>query len=169
MVGQAFNAYVGRVLGGHQATGLDSSEGRPWVVSDATNALIIRSITRPFGALSRATGDREHLTGDLARNGGVVDCVQRLQELMNDPAEAGQYASAIEGRRAIGLLVALEDFYLANGRLIRGIIDEELRRRGRPPMPAHIQLTHIAGLEGICAVSQTADSGLVAVMADKVR
>ena len=53
MVGRAFNAYVGRVLDGHQATGLDSSEGRPWVVSDGSNALIIRSITRPFGALSR--------------------------------------------------------------------------------------------------------------------
>ena len=167
VVGRAFNAYVGRVLDGHQATWLGSSEGQPWVVSDASNALIIRSITRPFGALSRATGDREHLTGDLARNGGVVDCVQGLQDMMNDPAEAGHYATAIEGRRAIGLLVALEDFYLANGRLIRGIIDEELRRRGRPAMGAHIQLAHITGLEAICAVSQTADLGLAVAMADK--
>ena len=167
MVGRAFNAYVGRILDGHQATGLDSSEGRPWVVSDPSNALIIRSITRPFGALSRATGNREHLTADLAREGGVVDCVQGLQDMMNDPAEAGHYATAIEGRRAVGLLVALEDFYLANGRLIRGIIDEELRRRDRPAMAARIQLAHITGLEAICAVSQTADLGLAAAMADK--
>ncbi len=167
MVGRAFNAYVGRLLDGHQATGLDSSEGRTWVVSDASNALMIRSITRPFGALSRATGNREHLTADLAREGGVVDCVQGLQEMMDASGEASHNATAIEGRRPIGLLVALEDFYLANGRLIRGIIDEELRRRGQPAMAARIQLAHITGLEAICAVSQTADLGLAAAMADK--
>ena len=87
--------------------------------------------------------------------------------MMNDPAEAGHDATAIEGRRAVGLLVALEDFYLANGRLIRGIIDEELRRRGRPAMAPNIQLAHITGLEAISAVSQAADLGLAVAMADK--
>ena len=87
--------------------------------------------------------------------------------MMNDPGEAGHHAAEIEGRRAVGLLVALEDFYLANGRLIRGIIDEELRRRGRPAMAPYVQLAHIKGLEAICAVSQTVDLGLAVAMADK--
>ncbi len=34
-------------------------------------------------------------------------------------------------------------------------------------MGAQIQLAHITGLEAICAVSQTADFGLAAAMADK--
>ncbi len=167
LIGQAFNAYVGSVLEPHGAVSLDSANGGPWLVSDESNALIIRSITRPFGALGRATGDREHLAQDLVRSGGVVDCVVRLQDLMANPATGGPHASDIQGRRSIGLLVALEDFYLANGRLIRGIVDEELRRRGLQPMGERIQLGHIAGLESLGAVSEKANIGLTAAMAEK--
>ena len=167
LIGQAFNAYVGRVLEPHGAGNLSPSEGGPWLISDGCNALMVRSITRAFGALSRATGDREQLAQDLVRSGGVVDCVVQLQDLVKDSAAWGSAAPDMQGRRPIGLLVALEDFYLANGRLIRGIVDEELRRRGLQPMGAGIQLGHIAGLESLAAVSQAADVGLAAAMAEK--
>ena len=167
LIGQAFNTYTGRILEPHGAVNLGPSEDGPWLVSDESHALIVQCITRPFGALSRATGDREHLVQDLVRSGGVVDCVTQLQDPMRDSAAWGPRGSDMQGRRPIGLLVALEDFYLANGRLIRGIVDEELRRRGLQPMGAGIQLCHIAGLESLAAVSQAADVGLAAAMAEK--
>ncbi|MDP6342511.1 MAG: glycosyltransferase family 4 protein, partial [Alphaproteobacteria bacterium] len=51
-----------------------------------------------------------------------------------------------------GLLVALEDFYMANGPFIRRVVDDELTARGAAAVDS-IQMTHVAGLEAMCSVA----------------
>ncbi len=157
LIGRAFEAYVGRLLAGQSGKASGGGQGQ-WALQDGDAVLLVQCITRPFGALGRATGDRAHLRQDLARQGGVVDCVKRLQELA---------ASSYAGRRVVGLVVALEDFYLANGPFIRGMVNEELAQQGRPAMDDSIQLAHVGGLEALCSLSRNAGVGLCALLAEK--
>jgi len=175
-IGRAFNAYIGRLLEGQHVTTLGGTDGQPWIVRDSDTAIVVRPITRPFGALSRATGDYNHLRQDLARKGGVVDCVKELQDI-----KAGD-------EKTINLVVALEDFYLANGPFIRGIVSDELECQGRPrlesrhkrrdrdasgpaerpPMGASVQLAHVTGLESLSALSLKSGKSLCDLMREKV-
>lgn len=157
LIGRAFEAYVGRLLSGQAGKASCDGQGL-WSLQDGDAVLLAQCITRPFGALGRATGDRAHLRQDLARQGGVVDCVKRLQEL----------AAGYAGRRVVGLVVALEDFYLANGPFIRGMVNEELAQQGGPAMDDSIQLAHVGGLEALCTLSRNAGVGLCALLAEKV-
>ena len=168
LIGLAFETYVGKLLEGQWAGVMPPCDGSPWVVYDAETAVVVASLTRPFGALSRSTGDCAQVRRDLGRPGGVVDCVARMQDTV-EGREAGQPAMGVlRDRRAVGLVVALEDFYLANGPFIRRIVNEELEARGRPRMNATIQLSHVGGLEALCALSLQSAVGVPALMANKV-
>lgn len=168
LIGGSFKDYVGRLLNtGLSDAALLSGKGS-WMVSDSDTVVLIECITRPFGALSRSTGDCAHLRSDLARRGGVVDCVKRLQGFIEEADGRSVIHENLTGRRVIGLVVALEDFYLANGPFIRRLVNDELETQGRPPMDAAIHLAHVSGLESLSALSLASDVALVDLMADKV-
>jgi hypothetical protein len=158
LIGEAFRAYVGRLLDSLGAEAAPPADGQPWAVYDADTVVFVECLTRPFGALSRATGDYAHVRGDLARRGGLVDSVKRLQERRQKA----------HGKRSIGLVVALEDFYLANGPFIRSIVNEELESQGRHRMDDEIQLAHVSGLETLSALAACSGSSLPALLANKV-
>lgn len=164
LIGRSFEAYTGELWAVLECDSVGWLEDGQWVVSNDETAVVIEGVTRPFGALSRATGDRAHLRGDLARRGGVVDAVVRLQEIQRSI----QTGPALGGRRFIGVIAALEDFYLANGRFIRGAVDEELIDRVRPPMDSSIQMSHINGLESASAFAASSQISLAGLIRQKV-
>ena len=51
------------------------------------------------------------------------------------------------------MVVALEDFFYGNGPFIRDIVNQELKRLGKPIMDETVILTHIKGLEALCTAS----------------
>ncbi|HAL46585.1 MAG TPA: hypothetical protein DCP37_02415 [Dehalococcoidia bacterium] len=157
LVANSFSVYVGKLLTGQTDVRQLSDRGA-WHVNGADATLVIGCITRPFGALSRSTGDRKHLCADLARSGGVADCVKRVREAI----------AASDAKRVIGLVVAVEDFYLGNGPFIQSVVNEVLEAQGQPPMDADIQLAHVSGLEALSALSTRSDVGLVELLAAKV-
>ncbi len=157
LVAKSFSAYVGKLLTGQNGV-RQLSDGGAWIVDGADAALVIECITRPFGALSRSTGDREHLRADLVRSGGVVDSVERAREGIG----------AADAKRVIGLVVALEDFHLANGPFIRSVVNDELEAQGQPPMDESIQLAHVSGLEALSAFADHAGAPLAELMTAKV-
>ena len=170
LIGQTFDAYLGRLLEAQPGKLLPLEPGRSWVLRHDDDAIIIRSLTRPFGALSRATGDYDHIHSDVARRGGVVDCVKELQALVDGPPVDGHGEAVHEllrARRVVGLVVALEDFYLANGPLIRRVVDEELAAQGGPAAGASIQMAHVAGLEAICSLALQTGRSLTGLMTEK--
>lgn len=158
LIGEAFRAYVGRLLDDLGAEAAPPANGQPLAVYDADTVIFIECLTRPFGALSRATGDYAHVRADLARRGGLVECVTRLQK----------HRQKVQGRRSIGLVVALEDFYLANGPFIRGIVNEELESQSRPRMDDESQLAHVSGLEALATLAARSGESLPALLANKV-
>jgi len=164
LVANAYFGYVGKLIEGQ--SGVRSLPGGVWLIDSADTTIVIECITRPFGAMSRSTGNREDLRADLARRGGVVDHVIRLREQLDAVATTGR--SDGTAKRTAGLIVALEDFYQANGPFIRGVIDEELEARSFAPMDACIQLAHVSGLEALSALSTRTDVPITELMAAKV-
>jgi hypothetical protein len=118
--------------------------------------------------MSRSTGDRVHLHTDLARKGGVVDSVKRVQEVQDSAAGSSAPHATDQGKQTVGVIVALEDFYLANGPFIRSVVNEELKNQGRNIMGPDIQLTHVAGLEAACALAAASNRSLAEMMSLKV-
>ena len=168
LVALAFHAYAGNLLKASHPDGSLVAKAEQWMVSASDTAVVINCITRPFGALSRSTGDREHLREDLTRRGGVVDYVIQLQELMSGGDTGKGLRSTLGGEKVIGLVVALEDFYLANGPHIRSVVDEELEERGKPRTDSSIQFAHVSGLESLCALASAIDTGLPDLLRKKV-
>jgi hypothetical protein len=168
LMGRAFRAYVGRLLHGQPSDVAPLFEGGPWAVSNPSATVLVECITLPFGALSRSTGNHAEVRRDLARRGGVVDCVKRLQGLAQEADDRPAVREALRGKRVIRLVVALEDFYLANGPFIRGIVGDELESQGHPRMEADVQLAHVIGLESLCALSHESGASLIDLMVDKV-
>ncbi|MCH7801484.1 MAG: hypothetical protein IIC24_08090 [Chloroflexi bacterium] len=168
LIGRTFREYTGRLLSELTSDSLSQLEDGLWVVSNDDTAVLIECITRPFGALSRSTGDRTHLHADLARRAGVVDSVKRLQDIQNSAADGSTSHAVLRGKSVLGVVVALEDFYLANGPFIRSIVDAELGNQKRAAMGPGIQLTHVGGLESACARAIASNGSLAALIARKV-
>ena len=164
LMARAFKEYVGELLKGQSGL-VGGSDGLPWVLHNSDTAVVIETITRPFGALGRSTGDPKHLEQDLSRRGGVVDTAKRIYEFVDRP---GRLKAVIEGKRTVGLVVALEDFYLANGPLIKGIVQEQLNDQGSGPGMSSLQLAHIGGLEALQALSTQGGKGIADLIALKV-
>ncbi|MCH7652471.1 MAG: hypothetical protein IIB14_02215 [Chloroflexi bacterium] len=164
LMGRSFKEYVGELLKGQSGL-VGGSDGLPWVLHNSDTAVVIETITRPFGALGRSTGDPKHLEQDLSRRGGVVDTAGRLRGFLDSP---GELKAAIEGRRIVCVVTALEDFYLANGPMIKGIVEERLENRGTRPDMHSLQLTHVGGLEALQALSIQSGKPIADLMALKV-
>ena len=164
LIGRTFKAYIGRLLSELASDSVSQSDDGVWVVSNDNTAVLIECITRPFGAMSRSTGNRAHLHADLARRAGVVDSVKRLQDMRHTTGNDSRLVEALEDKRTVGVVVALEDFYLANGPFIRGIVDEELSNQGRTAMGPEIQMTHVGGLEAACALAVTSGESLAGLI-----
>ena len=168
LIGRTFRNYTGKLLSELACDAVSQLEDGPWVVSNGDTAVLIECITRPFGAMSRSTGDRAHLHADLARRAGVVDSVKRLQDIQTSATDGSTLHPVLQGKRVLGIVVALEDFYLANGPFIRGVVNEELENQGRRTMGPDIQLTHVSGLEAACALAIASDASLAALVNRKV-
>ncbi|MCH8061950.1 MAG: hypothetical protein IH861_05560 [Chloroflexi bacterium] len=164
LMGRAFKDYVGELLKG-QPDLAGGSDGLPWVLHNSDTAVVIETITRPFGALGRSTGDPKHLGQDLSRRGGVVDMVGKLSGFLDSPSEL---KAVIEGKRIVGVVIALEDFYLANGPMIKGIVDAQLDDRGTRHGMYSLQLTHVGGLEALRALSSQSGKPIADLIALKV-
>ena len=164
LMGRAFKEYVGELLKG-QSELAGGSDGEPWVLYNSDTAVVIETITRPFGALGRSTGDPEHLDLDLSRTGGVVDTAKRIYEFLDDP---GELSGVIEGRRIVGVVTALEDFYLANGPMIKGLVEERLNDQETHPGMSSLNLVHVSGLETLQALSGQSGKRIVDLIAIKV-
>ena len=164
LMARAFKEYVGELLKG-QSDLVGGSDGLPWVLHNSDTAVVVETITRPFGALGRSTGDPKHLEQDLSRRGGVVDTVGRLREFLDSP---GELKAVIEGKRVVGVVTALEDFYLANGPMIKGIVEERLDDQETRPGMSSLQLAHVGGLEALQALSRQSGKHLADLIALKV-
>lgn len=164
LMGSAFKMYVGELLNG-QSDLVGGSKGQPWVLHNSDTAVVIETITRPFGALGRSTGDPRHLEQDLSRSGGVVDTVGRLREFLDRP---GELKALLDGKRIVGVVTALEDFYLANGPMIKGIVEERLNDRGARSVIGSLQLAHVSGLEALQALSSQSKKSVADLIALKV-
>ncbi len=150
LMGQALQGYIGVLLKESLPEKyIEFNEGF-WTICDTDTCLIINCITRPFGALSRTTGDPEQIRRDLARPGGLVETVQQLQITINQiKAKTANSPSKLSG-----MVVALEDFFYGNGPFIRGIVNQELERLGKPKMEDTVLLTHMKAFEALCTASR---------------
>lgn len=164
LVGRSFREYVGKILGECLSKNQFQFDGHYWAVSDSDITLYVACVTRPFGALSRSTGDPLQVRRDLSRRGGLIDVVKGLQHITKKPPDGG----VSHGKQVVGLVVALEDFFFANGPFIRGIIDQVLESQGSPPIDGNIQLAHVRGLEAVCSTSAATNAGIGDIIAGKV-
>ncbi|MDP6453250.1 MAG: hypothetical protein QF898_08085 [SAR202 cluster bacterium] len=168
LIGRTFKNYAGKLLESLPSDTVSRLDNDVWTISNNDTTILIECITRPFGAMSRSTGDRVHLHTDLSRRGGVVDSVKRIQDFQESAAGGSAPNATIQGNQTVGVVVALEDFYLANGPFIRSVVNEELENQGRNVMGPDIQLTHVAGLEAACALAAASNRSLAEVMSRKV-
>jgi hypothetical protein len=168
LVGRAFRDYTGKLLSELPSDEVSQLEDGNWLVANNDTALLIQCITRPFGAMSRSTGDRAAIHADLARRAGVVDSVKHLQDLHTSSNDGASLRASLRDKRVLGIVVALEDFYLANGPLIRGVVEDELANQERAAMGRDIQLTHVGGLEALCALASTSGESLAALVRRKI-
>lgn len=168
VVGRSFREYVWKMLGElSPSESIAQLKNGPFAVISGNKSVLIECITRPFGALSRATGERSHLSDDLGRPGGIVDIVKRLQDIQESTNDGTSSHVSIRDKKIFGVIVALEDFYLANGRLIRDVVDTQLGLQGRPQLSADIQMTHIGGLEDALTFIPSSDTHFVDLIAKK--
>ena len=168
LIGRTFKEYTGRLLSELTSDSVSQLEDGPWVVSNDDTAVLIECITRPFGAMSRSTGDRVHIQADLARRAGVVDSVKHLQDIQDSASDGSTLRAVLRGKRVVGIVVALEDFYLANGAFIRSVVNQVLEKQERRAMGPDIQMTHVGGLEAACALAVTSKGSLAALIDRKV-
>ncbi len=149
LIGRSLQEYIGVLLKDCMPEKKITFNRGFWSIYDTDTVLIMTSVTRPFGALSRTTGDPEQIRRDLARPGGLVETIVQLQSTLKQ----AESKKSNETSKLSGMVVALEDFFYGNGPFIRGIVNEELKRMGKPIMEETVLLTHIKGLEALCTAS----------------
>ncbi len=140
-----------------------------WIAVDKDVAILIECKTRALSALAKVTGDRHRIRKDLSREHGVVDGIIKLKRVRDAiESRAPGLEQLHHVTKVMGLLVTLDDFYLANSPYIRGIVDEILARRAQKACPPEFQLTHVGGLEWLACLLSVPGTSIAQVLQFKV-
>ena len=175
IIGKAIESYVARLIEDLPSHGrlipeVKYAPGKTtceWILDEPDGIVLVECKRVSLRQRAKTTGQREDVKRDISREDAVADGIAKLMETAQ-AIRSGHVEGVSAEKRVIPVLITLDQFFLANSRYIRNIIEEVLDEKKNKLGEFQYQICPIPEFEELCRLLSATGQHLSAALAAKI-
>jgi hypothetical protein len=139
-----------------------------WILEDPEGVVLVECKRVSLRQRAKTTGEKTDVKRDLAREDGVADGIAKLVETFGAIRD-GRLPTITRQKRILPLLVTFDQFFLANSRFMRAVLEEILEERSvELPEEFQYQICSISDFEELCSMLTNTGRSIASALISKV-